>query len=254
MPGRDQTIPVDEHNLLLRGCILKNVHEVVGVCMFTGKDTKLVLNSVEFAPKRSKLMAEINKLVIEIFIWQVMIAMICALFNLLLENSYTQIIQWVGSSTYWITAFTWWLLMTYFIPISLMVTMEMVKLFQGSALDHDPKGWSDAYQCYTTANNTSVNENLGQIKYVFTDKTGTLTKNNMVFKKIIIGGELYGENDEPVDEDADMRQSVHFRDSRFRQRKESPRMAEAIRLICLCHDIYVEKEGDKLNYNSSSPD
>ena len=82
--------------------------------------------------------------------------------------------------------------MTYFIPISLMVTMEMVKLFQGSTLDTDPKGWSEAYQCYTTANNTSVNENLGQIKYVFTDKTGTLTKNNMVFKKIIIGGEIYG--------------------------------------------------------------
>ena len=86
--------------------------------------------------------------------------------------------------------------MTYFIPISLMVTMEMVKLFQGAVLGRDQRGWSDLYQCFTSANNTSVNENLGQIKFVFTDKTGTLTKNNMLFRNIICGGELYGAQEE----------------------------------------------------------
>jgi len=64
----------------------------------------------------------------------------------------------------------------------------MVKLFQGIVLSKDRKGFSPSYDCFTTASNTSVNENLGQIKYVFTDKTGTLTKNNMMFRNIIIGG------------------------------------------------------------------
>lgn len=41
-------IPIDHGNLLLRGCILKNVHEVIGICLYTGSDTKLVLNSVKF--------------------------------------------------------------------------------------------------------------------------------------------------------------------------------------------------------------
>lgn len=58
---------------------------------------------------------------------------------------------------FWITACTWWLLMTYFIPISLMLTMEMVKLFQGSTLASNPKGFSKRYDCPTVANNTSVN-------------------------------------------------------------------------------------------------
>ena len=88
--------------------------------------------------------------------------------------------------------------MTYFIPISLMVTMEMVKLFQGSVLANDPIAYSDLYECYTTANNTSVNENLGQIKYVFTDKTGTLTKNNMVFRYLICDGMLFGSDQESI--------------------------------------------------------
>lgn len=82
--------------------------------------------------------------------------------------------------------------MTYFVPISLIVTMEMIKLFQGAVLARDIKGYSYEYQVFTSANNTSVNENLGQIKYVFTDKTGTLTKNEMNFKKIIIDGHAYG--------------------------------------------------------------
>ena len=68
-------------------------------------------------------------------------------------------------------------MMTYFVPISLMVTMEMVKMFQGTIIEKDRRGYSQEYDCNISANNTSVNENLGQIKYILSDKTGTLTKN-----------------------------------------------------------------------------
>lgn len=165
---------------------------MIAACIYSGSDTKVVLNSVKFEPKKSKLMQEVNKLVIEIFIWQLIIAMVCSLFNTILENSYPEFTKHIPKANFWIMMMTWWLLMTYFIPISLMVTMEMVKLFQGAVLGRDQRGWSDLYQCFTSANNTSVNENLGQIKFVFTDKTGTLTKNNMLFRNIICGGELYG--------------------------------------------------------------
>ena len=82
--------------------------------------------------------------------------------------------------------------MTYFVPISLIVTMEVIKLFQGGIASNDAKGYSKQYGVHVSVNNTSINENLGQIKYVFTDKTGTLTKNQMNFKKIIVAGKRYG--------------------------------------------------------------
>lgn len=133
------------------------MHEVIAICCYTGSDTKLVLNSAKFEPKKSKLMSEVDKIVIEVFIWQIIIALVCSLFNTILESSYKEVTQYIPASNFWITAMTWWLLMTYFIPISLMVTMEMVKLFQGSILVRDEAGYSNEYKCFTSANNTSVN-------------------------------------------------------------------------------------------------
>jgi len=81
-------IPISHDNLILRGCISKNVHEVIGVCVYAGKDTKLFLNSVEFKTKKSKLMQSISSMVIYILIFQVVIALIFSMLNTLLENTY----------------------------------------------------------------------------------------------------------------------------------------------------------------------
>ena len=61
---------------------------MVGVCLYTGPDTKVVLNSAKFHPKNSQFRQRMNKLVFEIFIWQILIAITCSLLNLLLEDSY----------------------------------------------------------------------------------------------------------------------------------------------------------------------
>ena len=133
--------------------------------------------------------------------------------------------------------------MTYFVPISLMVTMEMVKLFQGIALESDQRGFSQRYDCFTIANNSSVNENLGQINYVFTDKTGTLTKNIMTFKYLICDGLLYGGNG-----DAEMNESkaVDVRKSATASVQDrrlinsgNKYINESLKLLSICHDIYV---------------
>ena len=100
---------------------------------------------------------EVDKIVIEIFIWQVIISLVCSLFNLILENTFPAIMKYIPASNFWLLTMTWWLLMTYFVPISLLVTMEMVKLFQGVFLVKDRTGYSEYYDCNCSANNTSVN-------------------------------------------------------------------------------------------------
>lgn len=122
-------------------------------------------------------MAEIFEKVMEIFIWQLIIALAAALLNTLIENSYPALMLYLPMSHFWILTWSWWLMMTYFVPISLIVTIKLVEMFQGMIIERDQRGYCKDYDFHISANNTAVNENLGQIKYIFSDKTGTLTKN-----------------------------------------------------------------------------
>ena len=80
----------------------------------------------------------------------------------------------------------------------MIVTLDFVKLFQGKLMAKDEDMKSVAYgeddPIYCKVNSSNLNEELGCVEYIFSDKTGTLTCNIMDFKNVVVNGQGYGES------------------------------------------------------------
>ena len=78
-----------------------------------------------------------------------------------------------------------------FIPISLIVSIQLVKISQSYFIDFDQLMFSKHRKTKAYAKIAALNEELGQVQYVFTDKTGTLTQNKMKFHSAVIGNKEF---------------------------------------------------------------
>jgi len=102
----------------------------------------------------------------------------------LYSNGFVQIV---------INFFTFWILLSYLVPISLFVTLEIVKFWQGFVFINLDKDMKDPVTGdYARCRNSNLNEDLGKIEYVFSDKTGTLTSNEMQLRQLSIKGQVLG--------------------------------------------------------------
>ncbi|XP_011212399.2 probable phospholipid-transporting ATPase IIA isoform X1 [Bactrocera dorsalis] len=139
-----------------------------GIVIYTGCETRSVMNNSQPRSKVGLLDVEINGLTKVLF---------CAVLGLSLVMMMLK-----GFSGPWYRyMFRFVLLFSYIIPISLRVNLDMGKAFYSWQMQNDPEIQG------TVVRSTTIPEELGRISYVLTDKTGTLTQNEMVFKKIHLG-------------------------------------------------------------------
>src|SRR3990167_2827046 len=257
-------IPLNSNNFLLRGCILRNTEYVIGVVTHTGHQTRVMLNSIRARPKKSTLEVDTGKSVLVTFAILISICLSAGIIYGIWDDMNTKtLVQYLypESKTFihnFITRMgNWILIFGNFVPISLMLTLETVKFFQGSLMSID-KGLiaSNGIECKVQS--SSLNEELGQIDYVFSDKTGTLTCNEMRFKYLIVGDQVYGTQRGHDVSNIPHIKNVDFEDPRVWESvaKKFPtencqRLKEAILLLGLCHTVVREVNGE---YNASSPD
>lgn len=89
------------------------------------------------------------------------------------------------------------------IPISLQVTLELVRFLQAIFINMDIEMYHAESNTPAMARTSNLNEELGMVKYIFSDKTGTLTRNVMEFKKCSIASQIYTLEDK-VEENPNM--------------------------------------------------
>uniref|UniRef100_A0A5F9DA53 Phospholipid-transporting ATPase n=1 Tax=Oryctolagus cuniculus TaxID=9986 RepID=A0A5F9DA53_RABIT len=197
--GKDYFL--DHDKLLLRGCVIRNTDWCYGLVIYTGPDTKLMQNSGKYTFKQTHVDRLMNILVLWIFLFLIVMCLMLAIGHGIWENKigyYFQIfLPWENyvSSSFVSSLFIFWsyfIVLNTMVPISLYVSVELIRLGNSYYINWDQKMFYAPKNTPAQARTTTLNEELGQVKYVFSDKTGTLTQNIMIFHKCSINGTLYG--------------------------------------------------------------
>ena len=204
-PDRDP-VPLSHKQLLLRGAKLRNTRYVYGVVVYAGSDTKLYKNLRLSNTKFSHLERRLNRIVLIVFVFNMALLVVCAIFAGVLQQTITRKAWYFEDISHQNSAeiaglhlLTYFILFTYLIPISLFVTVELVRVAQAQFMVWDVEMASDPGDVANTgmlARNSNMNEELGEIGHVFSDKTGTLTENVMKLVQLSIAGNLFDLRDD----------------------------------------------------------
>ncbi|RCH93898.1 hypothetical protein CU098_001750, partial [Rhizopus stolonifer] len=194
--------PIEIDNVLLRGHVLRNTKWAIAVVIFTGTETKIMLNSGRTPSKRSQVDKEMNKEIYVAFFVLFALCLVCAIMAGVMRaremkssasslyNAQTESPGYVGFLNFWSSL----IIFQNIIPISLYVSIEFVKTFQAYFIYNDLDMWDEQSKKACVPKTWTLSDDLGQVEYIFSDKTGTLTRNIMEFRECTIAGTRYGDN------------------------------------------------------------
>ena len=269
--GGEKELPLNPEQLLLRGATLRNTPWIHGIVVFTGHETKLMRNATAAPIKRTKVERQLNKLVLVLVLMLLALSVVCTAGDLIMRGTQGDALAYLAldglngasgiAGIFFKDMVTFWVLFSALVPISLFVTLEMIKYWHGILINDDMDIYHDVTDTPANCRTSSLVEELGMVEYVFSDKTGTLTCNQMEFKAASIAGVMYAET-VPEDRVPTIEDGVEVGIHEYKQLKANLQghpTAQAIdhflTLLATCHTVIPEQdENGHIKYQAASPD
>lgn len=232
------TLPLTIDNALWANTVLASGTTIIGLVIYTGSETRQSMNTSRARAKTGLLEQEINNLSKILCILTFLLSLALVAFHGFGDKWYVDITRFL-------------ILFSTIIPISLRVNLDLGKNVYARQIEHD-KDIVD-----TVVRTSTIPEDLGRIEYLLTDKTGTLTKNDMEMKRLHIGTVSFaGDVMQEVSEFVTM-QSLKQSSNPIRTRREiSTRVRDVVMTLAVCHNVTptTSIDGDSMSYQAASPD
>lgn len=272
--GGEKELPLAPDQLLLRGATLRNTPWIHGAVVFTGHETKLMRNATATPIKRTNVEKTVNTQILLLGGVLIALSLVSTIGDIVIRITVGKHYWFLDYPTtvnipslFFSDLFTYWILYSNLVPISLFVTVEIIKYYQAFLIGSDLDVYYAETDTPANCRTSSLVEELGQVEFCFCDKTGTLTRNMMEFRQCSIGGRMYAD-DVPEDrkmmgdeEDVGGAGIFDFRGLERHRLQDTFGNAEDIghflTLLGSCHTVIPEiKDGDLANikYQAASPD
>lgn len=270
---RGQCLLLDHQHILLRGTVLRNTQFAYGLVVYAGADTKILQNCGKLRTKRTRMEKVFNRVVIAIILFLLLAALLlavgCGFFSSWVMKTRGPLAPLVVNGDPVYMAFlTFWgyiILLSPAMPIALYITFEIIHTVHSLFIGWDLEMYWQETDSPAQARSSSLSEELGQVGYLLTDKTGTLTQNRLLFRQCCIAGEIYGdvsvraEDTEPMDLSWNQYSCGRLFMSAPRlvekiRSRQCPVSAQFLTALSLCHTVMAEWKNEAPVYQAASPD